>query len=110
MIMDDPLSALDMDVADKIMEKAICDHFKGITRVISTHAIHYLKYADYIYVMDEGRIGFEGTYGDIKQTDLFLELKKVVEVRLKLSNPRATSLTTRSLNSREISKVGRPPT
>ena len=79
--MDDPLSALDMDVADKIMENAICDYFKGVTRVISTHAIHYLKYADYIYVMEEGKIGFEGTYEQMKQTELFEQLKKVVEVK-----------------------------
>lgn len=81
MIMDDPLSALDMDVADKIMEEAICDHFKGTTRIITTHAIHYLKYADYIYVLDKGRIAFEGNYQEIKSTELFKELKKVVKVR-----------------------------
>ena len=66
MIMDDPLSALDMDVADKIMEEAICDHFKGTTRIITTHAIHYLKYADYIYVLDFGQIIAAGTPDEIR--------------------------------------------
>lgn len=82
--MDDPLSALDMDVADKIMEEAICKNLKGKTRIITTHAIHYLKYADYVYVLDKGRIKLEGTYDKIKDSELFLELQRVVQVSQKL--------------------------
>ena len=79
--MDDPLSALDINVADKIMEEGICQHFKKKTRIVTTHAIHYLKYADYVYVIDKGKIIMEGNYENIKESELFQELKEVFSVK-----------------------------
>lgn len=54
--MDDPLSALDMHVAEKIMEEGICGHLKDKTRIIVTNAIQHLKHADVIFVLDQGRV------------------------------------------------------
>jgi ATP-binding cassette subfamily C (CFTR/MRP) protein 1 len=76
-IMDDPLSALDLKVADKIMKEAICGELKDKTRIISTHAIHNLKYADYIYVMENGKFIFEGTYQEITGSETYNEFKAV---------------------------------
>ena len=60
-MMDDPLSALDMHVAELIMSEGICGYLKQKTRIIVTNAIQHLKYADLIYVVDKGRIQeFEG--------------------------------------------------
>lgn len=80
LVLDDPLSALNMEVADKIMEEAICKSLKGKTRIITTHAIHYLKYADYVYVMERGKIKLEGTYKNVKDSEIIKELKKATEV------------------------------
>jgi len=42
---------------------------KYSTRVIATHALHYLKYMDYICIMKEGRIVEEGDYAKISGTE-----------------------------------------
>ena len=57
-IMDDPISALDIHVGKKIMEETIQKYLQGKTRIISTHAVQYQKYFDYIYIMKEGKIQF----------------------------------------------------
>lgn len=79
LILDDPLSALDLKVADKIMKEGLNGELKGKTRIIATHAIHNLKYADYIYVLDHGKIVFEGTYEDINDSPIYKEFKEVTE-------------------------------
>lgn len=81
LILDDPLSALDMEVADKILKEGICGLMSEKTRIITTHAIHYLKYADYVYVMDKGKIVQQGDYESIKNSELFSELKNAVVVK-----------------------------
>lgn len=79
MILDDPLSALDLKVADKIMSEGLCSELKHKTRIIATHAIHNLKYADYVYVLDHGKIAFEGTYQEVQQSPIYTEFKQVTE-------------------------------
>lgn len=54
--MDDPLSAVDAHVGKFILEKCICGYLKSKTRILVTHKMEALKYADYIYIMDEGKI------------------------------------------------------
>jgi ATP-binding cassette subfamily C (CFTR/MRP) protein 1 len=78
-ILDDPLSALDLKVADKIMREGINGELKGKTRIIATHAIHNLKYADYIYVLDQGKVAFEGTFGQIVDSPIYQEFKAVTD-------------------------------
>ena len=39
LLLDDPLSALDMHVADQIMKDGICGYLKDKTRIIVTNAI-----------------------------------------------------------------------
>ena len=64
-ILDDPLSALDMHVADKILREALLVGLKGTTRIIVTNSINFLNEADQIFIMDKGRIVFEGNYKSI---------------------------------------------
>lgn len=58
------------------MENTILGQLKGKTRVIVTHAIQYIKYADHVLIMDEGQIVKQGTYKDVQDTPLFLELQQ----------------------------------
>lgn len=74
MLFDDPLSALDANVSSFLMENTICNELKGKTRVIVTHAIHFLKFADVIVMMDKGEIAFSGNYEQLKKTDLLRNL------------------------------------
>jgi len=41
-ILDDPLSALDMHVADKILKEALLDDLKHTTRIITTNSINFI--------------------------------------------------------------------
>ena len=73
-LMDDPISALDVGVGKFIMEECILKYLKGKTRVISTHAISYLRYFDYIYIIDEGKIVESGDYDYIRETKQYKEI------------------------------------
>lgn len=47
--MDDPLSACDARVADKIMRHCFLDFLSAKTRVMATHSQHFYKHFDRIY-------------------------------------------------------------
>ena len=53
------------------MEETIKKQLDGKTRLIITHALHFLKYADKIFYVENGRITFRGTYENIKKEDFF---------------------------------------
>ncbi|RUS86781.1 hypothetical protein EGW08_005441, partial [Elysia chlorotica] len=63
-IMDDPLSAVDAQVGKHIFKHVLSDKgmLRSKTRIISTHAIHWLPLMDKIIVMDQGRIAEYGSY------------------------------------------------
>lgn len=64
LILDEATSSLDAKY-----EKAIYENLKGFkgqkTMVVIAHRLSTIKNADYIYVMDEGRIVEEGTFEDL---------------------------------------------
>lgn len=69
-----------MHVADTIMKEGLCGELKHKTRVIVTNAIQHLKYADKIFVMDRGRVSFEGTFIELQRNEIYQELKKTTMV------------------------------
>ena len=69
------MSAFDLNVGSTIMESTIMNCLKNDTVIITTHAIQYANLADRIIIMDEGRIVSDGTYDQVKHSELFLELK-----------------------------------
>lgn len=58
LVLDEPTSGLDIQTADKVMS-AIRD-FENVTRIISTHRIEEAKKADYVIVMNQGEIVYNG--------------------------------------------------
>ncbi|GFR60827.1 multidrug resistance-associated protein 7-like [Elysia marginata] len=82
-LLDDPLSAVDAHVAQHIYKHCIMGLLKNKTRILSTHHVHYLSNADWIMVMEQGRISQSGPpeevlagvhltenkYQDIRSTD-----------------------------------------
>ena len=78
-VMDDPISALDIKVGKEIMEQTILGYMKGKTRVIATHAISYLPCFDYIYIMEEGRVVQEGDYDSIRDTPQFGDILQALK-------------------------------
>ncbi|EIW68338.1 hypothetical protein TREMEDRAFT_32323 [Tremella mesenterica DSM 1558] len=64
--LDDPLSALDAGVGKAVFFNAIVGALSGKTRILVTHALHFLPYVDHIILMDEGRVAEQGTYRELK--------------------------------------------
>ena len=75
-LMDDPLSALDLHVGEYIMQETVLKELKGKTIVMVTHALNYLKYFDYIYFMEDGKVSIEGDYKTISENEQVQELIK----------------------------------
>lgn len=79
LLLDDPIAALDAKLAKFVMEETLVRGLKGKTRVVVTHSTQFLKLADYVYVMDQGRIVRKGTYQELYEDKL---IKKISELSL----------------------------
>lgn len=68
-VFDDPLSALDAHVATRIFDQCFNESTKGLlagqTRVLSTHALQFAKFAQWIIVMDEMQVVQMGTFQEL---------------------------------------------
>lgn len=64
--LDDPLSALDAGVGKALFFNAIMGALSGKTRILVTHALHFLPHVDNIILMEDGRITETGTYNELK--------------------------------------------
>lgn len=65
-LLDDPLSAVDVHVANAIFREAICGLWATHTRLLVLNAhYHMLPHADLIVVMSEGRVSDVGTYDEV---------------------------------------------
>ncbi|TFY77333.1 hypothetical protein EWM64_g6678 [Hericium alpestre] len=64
-IFDDPLSALDAHVGESVFKNVLLDNPNGRTRLLVTHALHFLPQVDYIYTLVDGRIAERGTYAEL---------------------------------------------
>ncbi|OQR69980.1 multidrug resistance-associated protein 1-like [Tropilaelaps mercedesae] len=75
-LFDDPLSALDSAVAEKVFRGVISNSgmLKGTTRLLATHNTALLPYCDRIIVLEAGAIMHIGSFEDLKTK---LDLRKV---------------------------------
>ena len=64
-LFDDPLSAVDSHVGQHLFTHALQGALAGKTRVLVTHALHFLPQVDHIITVSEGRIVEQGTYTDL---------------------------------------------
>lgn len=65
LIFDDPLSALDAHVGKAVFQRVLLSSEQKKTRILVTHALHFLPQVDYIYVMVDGKIIERGSYADL---------------------------------------------
>ena len=61
-LLDDPLSAVDAQVGAHIFQMCICGLLADKTRILTTHQMQYLPAADWVVVMDSGRITHQGRW------------------------------------------------
>ncbi|WP_442602790.1 ABC transporter ATP-binding protein [Paenibacillus sp. KN14-4R] len=74
LILDEPTSALDSITEARVMEQLL-SHDSKRTRLISTHKIDTIINADYIYVLEDGRIIEEGTHDSLmKLNGIYCEM------------------------------------
>ncbi|KAL1732291.1 P-loop containing nucleoside triphosphate hydrolase protein [Schizophyllum commune] len=64
-IFDDPFSALDAHVGKAVFQNVLMNGRLGKTRILVTHALHFLPQVDYIYTVANGRIVERGTYPEL---------------------------------------------
>jgi len=64
--LDEATSSLDSQ-SERLIQKAIESIAKDTTVVVVAHRLATIANADYIYVMDRGRIVEEGSYQDLVQ-------------------------------------------
>ena len=77
-IFDDPLSALDANVGKSIVRNCIKNYLEDKTRILITHALQHVYYADKIYYMKKGRIIWEGDYQSLLKQEFFSEFQQKV--------------------------------
>lgn len=61
-LLDDPLSAVDAHVGAHIFQTCVCGLLADRTRILATHQMQYLPAADWVVVMEAGRISHQGRY------------------------------------------------
>ncbi|KAF8656809.1 hypothetical protein AX16_002359 [Volvariella volvacea WC 439] len=68
-IFDDPLSALDAHVGKAVFTNVLLNN-PSKTRILVTHALHFLPQVDYIYVLADGKIVEQGSYDALLAADV----------------------------------------
>ncbi len=61
-LLDDPLSAVDAHVGQQLWQQCVCGLLASKTRVLVTHHMHFLQFADLIAVVEHGRISHLGSF------------------------------------------------
>jgi ABC-type multidrug transport system fused ATPase/permease subunit len=73
-LLDDPLSAVDAHVGKHLFNECIGPNGylakQKATRILITHQVHFLKDADWIIVMDKGKVIRQGTWADVMDMDI----------------------------------------
>ncbi|KAG5478807.1 hypothetical protein CUR178_05386 [Leishmania enriettii] len=73
-LLDDPLSALDAHVGERVVEECLLGALAGKTRVLATHQMHIVPRADYVIALGGGRVEFSGSSADFLRTPLYMSL------------------------------------
>ncbi|XP_030828553.1 ATP-binding cassette sub-family C member 9 isoform X2 [Strongylocentrotus purpuratus] len=111
-ILDDPLSALDVHVGKTLFEEGIMKLLikNNQTVILVTHQLQYLSEADKILVMQDGRIKHQGTMDEIAEADPTLysswteAVNEVSEAEVDPSGNESESETERIKLKRQISR------
>ncbi|XP_055848459.1 ATP-binding cassette sub-family C member 4 [Episyrphus balteatus] len=73
-LFDDPLSAVDAHVGKHLFDEVIGPRSRlaneKSTRLLVTHQVHFLTEADWIVIIEDGKISRQGTYNELANSDL----------------------------------------
>uniref|UniRef100_A0A8C0B8P8 ATP binding cassette subfamily C member 4 n=1 Tax=Buteo japonicus TaxID=224669 RepID=A0A8C0B8P8_9AVES len=102
-LLDDPLSAVDAEVGRHLFEKCICQALHQKISVLVTHQLQYLRAANQILILKDGKMVGKGTYSEFLRSGIdFASLLKKDEEVEQLSVPGTPNL--KSARSRTFSE------
>lgn len=81
-MLDDPLSAVDAHVGKHLFDEVIGPNgfAQDATRILVTHQVHFLREADVIVIVENGKVTHFGTYTELSNSDLdFAKLLQRIE-------------------------------
>lgn len=104
-LLDDPLSAVDAHVGRHLFDSVIGPEGRlakqHATRILVTHQVHYLKDADWIIVLRDGKVDFQGTPFELTKSGIDIaELLDVPEETKNLQETKESMGTKNRTNSR----------
>ncbi|XP_072399320.1 probable multidrug resistance-associated protein lethal(2)03659 [Diabrotica undecimpunctata] len=76
-LLDDPLSAVDANVGKHLYDRCIKQFLSNKICVLVTHQLQYLRNADKIIIMKDGKMEMTGSYTELKKSGL--DFAKVME-------------------------------
>ena len=66
-VLDDPLSALDPEVSNRLFEDCIKGLMKGKTRIFATNQLHFLQHCDNVLALGDGIITEQGSFQELSK-------------------------------------------
>ncbi|XP_057665399.1 ATP-binding cassette sub-family C member 4-like isoform X1 [Diorhabda carinulata] len=66
-LLDDPLSAVDTKVGRHLFEECILKYLAGKTRILVTHQLQFIKQADLVVIISNGKIEHVGKFCDLSE-------------------------------------------
>ena len=92
-LLDDPLSAVDVKVSQLLFDDCICHLLEGCTRILVTHQLPLAQHSDIIMVLDKhGHISNIGSYEQVAHDDVFSKTIRVASSKAKAPKPKRLSV------------------
>ena len=79
LVLDDLTSALDPETTQFILSETIGRVLKGKTVIMSTNDMSVLKFADYIYYIEDGKFIHQGDFASIQTSELWLKQQELLD-------------------------------
>ncbi|CCW68250.1 unnamed protein product [Phytomonas sp. Hart1] len=70
-LLDDPLSALDAHVSERVFTECILDRLAGKTRILTTHQWHTVEKSDHVIVLEDRRVAFSGERAEFMESEMY---------------------------------------
>ena len=104
-LLDDPLSAVDVQVANHLYKECIRGVLSEKSCVLATHQHHFLKSADDILVMKQGAIVHHGKYNELQDEDILSGFISITNKENKRKDPLGRKMSVRLSKRRTNSSL-----
>jgi ABC-type multidrug transport system fused ATPase/permease subunit len=68
-LLDDPLSAVDVHTEDILAQRLLFGRWRGVTRIVATHRLAHLPRFDHVVLLVDGRIAAQGSYPELMRSN-----------------------------------------